>query len=158
MEQKLMNNLNQIIFRKSTISDLPKIVEMLRNDILGRDRESADDFFNYKKAFAEISADKNNFLAVVEFENQIIGTCHLTIMSSLTLMGSKRMNIEAVRIDEKFSGQGIGSWMIKKAIEFAKERGVKIIQLTTNKKRTRVHEFYKRLGFEASHEGMKMKI
>lgn len=148
----------KLIFRKATKVDLPRIIEMLRNDILGRDREIADDFSKYEKAFDEISADKNNFLAVVEFMGHVIGSCHLTLMPSLTLVGSKRMAIEAVRVNEEFSSQGIGSWMMQQAFDFAKKNNVRLIQLTTNKKRVRVHEFYKRLGFEATHEGMKMKI
>jgi GNAT superfamily N-acetyltransferase len=151
-------NFEKIIFRKAFETDLSRIIEMLHNDILGKDREVSDNFANYKKAFDEIMADKNNFLMIIELEKEVIGTCHLTIMPSLTLQGSKRMNIEAVRVDEKFSGQGIGSWMMKKAIEFAKNNEVKILQLTTNKKRLDAHRFYERLGFEKTHEGMKMKI
>ncbi len=148
----------KIIFRKAFEADLPRVIEMLQNDILGKDRELSNHFSNYKKAFDEIMADKNNFLMVIELEKEVIGTCHLTIMPSLTLQGSKRMNIEAVRVDEKFSGQGIGSWMMQKAIEFAKNNEVKIVQLTTNKKRLDAHRFYERLGFEKTHEGMKLKI
>ncbi len=151
-------NFQNLIFRKATEADLSRIIEMLHNDILGKDREVSDNFSNYKKAFDEIMADKNNFLMVIELEKEVIGTCHLTIMPSLTLQGSKRMNIEAVRVDEKFSGQGIGSWMMQKAIEFAKNNEIKIVQLTTNKKRFDAHRFYERLGFEKTHEGMKLKI
>jgi hypothetical protein len=56
----------------------------------------------YEFAFAEISADKNNFLVVVALEEEIIGTCHLTLLPSLTLQASKRMNIEAVRVKNNF--------------------------------------------------------
>jgi len=148
----------KLIFRKATKSDLTRIVEMLRSDFLGKDREYPDEFAFYEKAFVEIDSDKNNFLSVMEFEGEVIGTCHLTIMPSLTLSGSKRMAIDAVRVDEKYSGKGIGTYMMQKAIEFARKNEVKIVQLTTNKKRQRVHEFYKRLGFEASHEGMKLQL
>jgi len=82
----------------------------------------------------------------------------LTLIPTIVLQGSKPMNIEGIRVDEKFSGKGIGSRMIMKAIYFALKNEVKIIQLTTNKKRTRAHEFYKKLGLESSHEGMKLKI
>jgi hypothetical protein len=32
------------------------------------------------------------------------------------------------------------------------------MQLTTHKTRTAAHRFYERLGFEASHEGMKLSL
>lgn len=49
-------------------------------------------------------------------------------------------------------------WMLRKAIEFAKENEVKIIQLTTNKKCSEALRFYQKLGFVANHEGMKMLL
>ena len=49
---------------------------------------------------------------VVEENNQVIATCHLTIMPSLTFTGQRRMQIEAVRVLEKLRGHKIGEWMI----------------------------------------------
>jgi GNAT superfamily N-acetyltransferase len=48
--------------------------------------------------------------------------------------------------------------MMEWAINQAKENGCHLVQLTTNKKRTQALEFYKRLGFIASHEGMKLHL
>jgi hypothetical protein len=33
-----------------------------------------------------------------------------------------------------------------------------MVQLTTDKRRTRAHTFYERLGFVGSHEGMKLHL
>ena len=68
------------------------------------------------------------------------------------------MQIEAVRVAGKYRGQKIGSWMFGQAISYAKEHDVSIIQLTTNKKRPKAKHFYEKLGFEASHEGMKLYL
>lgn len=149
---------SQLIFRQAEEKDLARIIEMLATDIFGKDRENQKNYPAYHTAFLEISADKNNFLAVVEFKNKIIGTCHLTLMPSLTMQGARRMNIEAIRVDDEFQNNGIGSWMMKKAIDFAKEKKVKTIQLTTNKHRKEAHRFYGRLGFTATHEGMKLSV
>jgi GNAT superfamily N-acetyltransferase len=151
-------NFSQLIFRQAEEKDLARIIEMLATDIFGKDRENQQNYPAYHTAFLEISADKNNFLAVVEFKNKIIGTCHLTLMPSLTMQGARRMNIEAIRVDDEFQNNGIGSWMMKKAIDFAKEKKVKTIQLTTNKHRKEAHRFYGRLGFVATHEGMKLSV
>jgi len=48
--------------------------------------------------------------------------------------------------------------MFDQAISYAKDMGVSIIGLTTNKKRARAKHFYEKLGFEASHEGMKLYL
>ena len=46
--------------------------------------------------------------------------------------------------------------MIQQALQTAKDHGCKIVQLATNKKRGRAKIFYEKLGFEATHEGMKL--
>ena len=79
-------------------------------------------------------------------------------MPSLTYTGSMRMQIEAVRISAKHRGQKIGEWMMQTAFEFAKTKHVSMIQLTTHKQRPRAKIFYERLGFEATHEGMKLHM
>ena len=73
-------------------------------------------------------------------------------------VGSTRMQIEAVRVLGKYRGQKIGTWMCDQAISYAKGTGVSIIGLTINKKRAQAKHFYEKLGFGASHEGMKLYL
>jgi GNAT superfamily N-acetyltransferase len=94
-------------------------------------------------------------MVVENTEQQITATCHLTIMPPLTFIGSTRMQIEAVRVSSRYRGKKIGEWMMNAAFEWAKTNDVSIIQLTTNKQRPRAKQFYERLGFIATHEGMK---
>lgn len=146
--------------RKARVSDLQSILSLLVEDELGKSREimtSVPDQ-RYIEAFNNIDSDPNQYLMVVEFDKQIVATCHLTTLYSLTFTGSTRMQIEAVRVSAKYRGQKIGEWMINSAIEYAKSRGVSIIQLTTNKSRTRAKQFYEKLGFESTHEGMKLYL
>ena len=51
---------------------------------------------------------------------------------------------------------GIGETLLEWAITRAKERKAHVLQLTTDKKRPEALRFYKKLGFIASHEGMKI--
>ncbi len=152
--------MNNLTHRKAKIADLPHLVDLLLEDELGASRESrsAELDENYIKAFHKIDSDPNQYLMVVENGDEIIGTCHLTIMPSLTFIGSTRMQIEAVRVAGKYRGQKIGSWMFDQAISYVKKHDVSIIQLTTNKKRPKAKHFYEKLGFEASHEGMKLYL
>ena len=146
--------------RKAKLPDLHQIIELLLEDELGGTRESKSSELdeNYIKAFHKIDSDPNQYLMVVENGDEIIGTCHLTIMPSLTFTGSTRMQIEAVRVAGKYRGQKIGSRMFDQAISYAKEYDVSIVQLTTNKQRLQAKNFYEKLGFEASHEGMKLYL
>jgi len=147
-------------FRKAAQSDLKAIISLLFDDALGSTREvvAGEIHQNYTHAFEEIQKDSNQALMVVEKQGEIIGTCHLTLMPTLLYMGSTRLNIEAVRVKQDYQGQSIGSWMFQQVIEYAKTHGVTILQLTTNKQRTKAKVFYERLGFRATHEGMKLHL
>jgi ribosomal protein S18 acetylase RimI-like enzyme len=152
---------NFLTHRKATINDLSTIVNLLLKDELGKTRENQQSVLLeecYINAFQAINIDSNQYLMVVKSGDEIVGTCHLTIMPSLTFMGSTRMQIEAVRVSEKYRGQKIGEWMMDVAINYGKSKGASIIQLTTNKKRERAKHFYEKLGFKASHEGMKLYL
>lgn len=146
-------------FRKATINDISKIVEMIADDELGKTRE---DFRiplpnEYYGAFENIDADKNQELIVVENENaEIIGTLQLSFIQYLTYRGGIRAQIEAVRIRKDQRGMGLGKKMFEWAINRAQERKAHLLQLTTDKKRPKAIKFYEDLGFESSHEGMKM--
>ena len=152
--------MTNLTHRKAMLTDLPRLIELLLEDDLGATRESksATVHENYIKAFHKIDSDPNQYLMVVENGDEIIGTCHLTIMPSLTFIGSTRMQIEAVRVAGNQRGQKIGSWMFDQAINYAKEHDVSIVQLTTNKNRSKAKNFYEKLGFQTSHEGMKMYL
>jgi ribosomal protein S18 acetylase RimI-like enzyme len=146
--------------RKATINDLRTIIDLLLEDDLGQTRESKKPELDqrYIDAFHRINIDLNQYLMVVENNGEIIGTCHLTIIPSLTFTGQVRMQIEAVRVLKQYRGQKIGEWMMHEAIKYGKSEGASIIQLTTNKKRASAKNFYEKLGFEATHEGMKMYL
>ena len=48
--------------------------------------------------------------------------------------------------------------MMVRAIDEARRQGCFRVQLTRNKARTRAHRFHERLGFKATHEGMKLSL
>ncbi len=146
--------------RKATIADLTAIITLLLEDELGQIREHLSEKLDqaYIDAFHRINNDPNQYLMIMEMDKEIVGTCHLTIMPSLTFMGSTRMQIEAVRISKNYRGQRFGEWMMSTAMKYGKSKNVSIVQLTTNKKRPRAKQFYEKLGFEATHEGMKLYL
>ncbi|MCM3293550.1 GNAT family N-acetyltransferase [Paenibacillus sp. MER 180] len=149
-----------VIFRTATVKDLNKIVQMLADDELGRIRERYEIPLpeSYLKAFEAIDSDPNNELIVSCLGEEIIGVLQITFTPHITHQGSWRATIEGVRTASSERGKGIGSKLILWAIERAKERGCHIIQLTTDKKREDAFRFYERIGFEATHEGLKMKL
>ncbi len=146
-------------FRPAKRKDVPFIVAMLANDPLGQIREDFQDPLPeiYYLAFQNIDKDPNQELIVVEAEDRsIIGTLQLSFIPYLTYRGGIRAQIEAVRIREDQRGQGLGEQLFNWAIIRAKTRGAHLLQLTTDKKRPEALRFYEKLGFVASHEGMKL--
>ena len=148
-----------MLFRKANKEDVPTIVEMIANDKLGMLRENYQTPLPevYYKAFERIDMDDNQELIVVENEdNEVIGTLQLSFIQYLTYQGGIRAQIEAVRIRNDQRGKGIGELAFKWAINRAREKGAHLLQLTTDKNRPEAIQFYEKLGFSATHEGMKL--
>jgi GNAT superfamily N-acetyltransferase len=151
---------NALVIREATPGDLPSVLGMLSRDAL---REKAEDLGPpipqpYLDALAEITRDPNNAVLVAELDGQIVGTFQLTFIRHLMYGGALIAQIESVRVDTSCRNQGIGAGMMTWAIDEARRRGCVRVQLTTHKQRKDAHRFYARLGFVASHEGMKLPL
>jgi GNAT superfamily N-acetyltransferase len=147
-----------VTLREAAPDDLPEVVALLAADQLGIQRESADELAPYRTAFDAITADPAHLLVVAVGGGMIIGTMQLSFIPGLARRGAWRAQIEAVRVHEAARNRGVGARMIEWAVEVARNRGCALVQLTTDKRRTDAHRFYERLGFVASHEGMKLAL
>ncbi|WP_249116337.1 GNAT family N-acetyltransferase [Bacillus altitudinis] len=136
-------NLNQLTFRE-----------------LGQKRErySRPLRESYRNAFHSIEADPNIELIVACDREEVVGVLQLTMTPFLTYQGGWRASIEGVRTASTHRGRGIGTLLIKRAIQRASDRGCHMIQLTTDKQRSAARHFYEKLGFEATHDGMKLQF
>jgi GNAT superfamily N-acetyltransferase len=152
--------LPDIDFRLATRADLPSIVRMLADDELGSQREQVEDPLpeSYYSAFDQINNDPNHELIVAERNGEVIATLHLMFLPSVSFQGGLRAQVESVRVEKSFQSQGIGSQMMKWAMERARQRGAHVVQLTSHKSRVDAHRFYERLGFKGSHLGMKISL
>lgn len=147
-------------FRKATKSDIPNLVALLADDELGSQREDSSIPVNqrYLDSFDSIDKDPNNELTVVESNGELVGMLQLTFIPYLTHTGSWRCLIEGVRISRNYRGQGMGTRLINWSIERATEMKCSIVQLTSDKQRPDALRFYESLGFQATHEGFKLRI
>jgi GNAT superfamily N-acetyltransferase len=145
-----------VIIREAVRADLPAIIGLLADDMLGKARDFAVVDDAYERAFAAIQADPRNMLAVADDAGEVVACMQITYIPGLGRHGAERSLIEAVRVRSDRRGRGIGSQLTTWAIDQARSRGCGLVQLTSDKSRTDAHRFYAALGFVASHEGMKL--
>jgi GNAT superfamily N-acetyltransferase len=147
-----------VAFREARHRDLAAIVAMLADDELGRGRENPDDRDRYNLIFGQIEGDVRNAIIVAELDGAVAGCFQITYITGLSRNGATRALVEGVRTHAEHRSKGIGEAMMHHAVELARARGCALVQLTSDKSRTRAHDFYLRLGFKMSHEGFKLDL
>jgi GNAT superfamily N-acetyltransferase len=138
--------------------DVRAIVGLLADDPLGAARETDPADSRYRAAFAEIDGDPQQLLTVLVRGAVVIGTMQLTVLPGLSHRGARQVLIEGVRVSAAERGSGLGGRYVGWAIGWAGSVGAGIVQLTSNASRTDARRFYERLGFRATHVGMKLTL
>jgi GNAT superfamily N-acetyltransferase len=126
-----MRDTRMVLFRKARRKDLRGILELLNDGKMG---------------------------VVGDIEGRIVASLQLTFIPGIAHQGAWRAQVEAVRVARDLRGGRVGEAMIGHVIDLARERGYALVQLTPNKARGDAQRFYRRLGFVASHEGMKLRL
>ncbi|MEU5399680.1 GNAT family N-acetyltransferase [Streptomyces sp. NPDC005963] len=150
--------MSDLEIRPAEATDLPAIVAMLADDVLGATRESPDDLTPYRAVFEQLLADPRQHQTVAVRGGTVVGTLQLTILPGLSRRGATRGLIEGVRVHADERGSGLGSRLIEWAIEESRRQNCQLVQLTSDASRTDAHRFYERLGFVASHIGFKLAL
>jgi ribosomal protein S18 acetylase RimI-like enzyme len=152
--------LSDVVFRRARRADVAAIVALLADDVLGAEREVVSDppAPVYLAAFDAIDCNSNILLVVAAIGDEVIGCLQIDLLPGLSRRGARRGQIEAVSVARHLRGHGIGTAMVRWAVARCRERGCTLVQLTSHKTRTDAHRLYERLGFEASHEGMKLTL
>jgi ribosomal protein S18 acetylase RimI-like enzyme len=144
-----------MIIRDARPEDLEAVVALLHEDVIREIDESEVPASAYAAAFAEICADAHQDLLVGEVDGEVVATAQLTWVRHLTYVGGLMCTIESVRVRSDLRGRGLGHELMQHVLDQARSRGAARVELTTNAQRTRAQEFYRGLGFVASHVGMK---
>ncbi|HZY67763.1 MAG TPA: GNAT family N-acetyltransferase [Devosia sp.] len=147
-----------LTYRNATAADLRFIIELIVEDSVVQTDDDPDAAGepDYLHALAEMDADPNHEMIVVEEDGVPVGCFQLSYLPGLMRRGMKRGLIESVHVVATHRNRGIGGEMMRWAIARCREKGCGMVQLTSNKKRLDAHRFYERLGFKKSHEGFKL--
>jgi ribosomal protein S18 acetylase RimI-like enzyme len=149
-----------VTVRAAVRDDVAAIVELLADDKLGAQREIVSDPIepSYIRAFDEIASQPHNHLLVAVKDGEVVGCLQLTMVIGLSRRGMRRAVIEGVRVSAKHRGARIGEQLVLDAIARARAAGCGLMQLTSDASRVDARRFYERLGFEATHVGMKRSL
>ncbi|HML15180.1 MAG TPA: GNAT family N-acetyltransferase [Xanthobacteraceae bacterium] len=155
-----MTRTQGVTLRDARRDEVPLIVAMLADDLLGSTRERVADPLPqaYYQAFDAIAASPDNRLLIAECDGAVVGTLHITFIPGLGRRGATKMLIEEVRVVGPRRGTGIGRDMIAAAVALARARGCRSVELMSHQTRVDAHRFYTKLGFMASHVGMKLAL
>lgn len=144
--------------RDATAEDVPAIAALLADDGIGRSRERPPDDPCYLQAFDRMCAQGGNVYMVLEVENEIRGCLQYTVIPGLSRSGASRAQLEGLRVSSSYRSLGYGDRLMATAIDRARADGCSLVQLSTDTTRERAHRFYTRLGFLATHHGMKLML
>lgn len=153
----------ELTFRDATAADILTMLTLSHaGDARGPDTPPLDPAMatdpRTLAAFAAIEADPAHRLIVAERNGEVVGTLQISFLPGLPAFGMRRGVLENVHIRSDQRGSGLGTVMVQWAIDRCREAGCGVIQLTSNKIRIDAHRFYRKLGFEQSHEGFKLKL
>ena len=155
-----MSDASNVLIREATRADLPRIVELIQLGAVGGPLPVPEGPLSQtvEAAFARFAASADAMVMVAEVDGVVVGTFSLTFLPNLSNGGREVAQIESVLVAAAMRSRGVGEAMLRWAIAASKDRGCFRMQLSSNKDRTDAHRFYRRLGFVASHEGMKLPL
>lgn len=104
-----------------------------------------------RKFISDIISDKNAVLFVAETNFQIIGLINIEIRKSPDIpimVPRKYAVIDAIGVKERFRNSGVGKALMKKAHQWALEKGVNQIELNVWEFNQGAIKFYEKLGYK----------
>jgi ribosomal protein S18 acetylase RimI-like enzyme len=113
------------------------------------------DVTDTKKNILNILKNFENKIFVSEIDDQVIGFVHGQIYQ--TLYYSKMINVLGLAVLQGFQHQGIGTELLKRLENWAKEVGASGIRLNSGNERTDAHKFYEHLGYKKIKEQFNYK-
>ncbi|HTE87171.1 MAG TPA: GNAT family N-acetyltransferase [Dehalococcoidia bacterium] len=144
------------IVREARPEDLPRLLVLMQQLSANGARpetevQTATD--RHQEALEDLLRDSRCHLLVIEDGSEVLGTCALYIVPNLSHGAAPWSIVENVVVDDRLRSRGYGELLMAEAERLAKEQGAYRLSLMSNERRSDAHRFYRRLGYEPSHQG-----
>jgi GNAT superfamily N-acetyltransferase len=133
--------------RLAKLNDLAQLLELYK-DLHAADQALPPQSV-VEKAWSDILSNPWQHIFLVEQDGQLVSSCVLQVVPNLTRGARPYGLIENVVTRKDMRGQGLGSQVLKAALDLAWEKGCYKVMLLTGRKDTEVFRFYEKVGFKA---------
>jgi GNAT superfamily N-acetyltransferase len=127
--------------RTAKAEDIDAILSLLQQLWPGRELNQG----NLQDIFYRGIENDDAMYLCAETDGNVIGFCAMAIRDSFWQAGPLAY-IEIVIVDSNIRGQGIGTRLMEEAIDIARDRGCKKLELDSAFHREKAHGFYERNG------------
>ncbi len=130
-----------MFLRPATLEDLPFIYQCLC-DL----EEMTLDYGAFKSIFEVNLTNSTIYYVLVETDNQLVGlaSCHVQgLLHHAGLVGE----IQEMYVLPSHRSRGVGHQLVAHFMDLARRSNWVYLEVTANRRRTRTHGFYERMGF-----------
>lgn len=134
---------------QATLEDIPALSSLL-GELFSQEVEFQPDEAAQVRGLTLIIPNPHiGAVLVARSANEVVGMVNLLFTVS-TALGCRVALIEDMIVSSRFRGSGVGSELLKRAIERARAEGCGRITLLTDETNDSAQRFYRRQGFERS--------
>lgn len=131
--------------RQANLSDQKAILDLLRIYCLEADAPQSDE--HLLAGLTPLLSENQHGMVLVAEDDQIIGYSILTWGWGIESGGLEAL-VDEMLIHPTKRGQGLGEQLLSETLQRAKQHGVKVVFLETEKDNPRSRDLYSRVGFE----------
>ena len=131
---------SELRVRDARVEDAPTLVKLIHD--LGHPIEEADVLRNLEALSA------TSLLPLVAIAgDRVVGMCGISAMVTVHRPAPVG-RVSVMIVEEACRGRGVGALLVAEAEKRLAARGCQIIEVTSNVRRERAHQFYEKLGYE----------
>lgn len=129
--------------RRATRDDVDELLDLLEM-LFDIETEFAIDRAKQKQGLVLLLNSELSVIHCAEIKGRIVGMCSAQCLAS-TAMGSLSAFVEDLVVHEHYRGKGVGTLLLGSMETWAKENGVKRLQLLADQQNTKALAFYAKL-------------